>query len=168
MDRSGWSPAPRQARHPVLHHRAQDSIKVSRAVARDQRPRLFRGRRLAEAKDDLGTACAALPSSARHRTGRGQRRPCPRAGPPVRALRDDRGAVAPKKLRPITCPRALAPAEVGKGHTASELAIPGVACEHGPRCRVNLGDDEGRRGVRDTPSTHSTYAVTETRLGRPE
>src|SRR4030095_8405685 len=57
------------------------------------------------------------------------------------------GAVAAKKLRPITCPRALAPAEVGKGHTATELAVPSVACEHHPCCRVDLGDNEGRGGA---------------------
>ena len=54
----------------MLYHRAQASIKVSRAVARNQRPRLFRGRCLTEAKDDLGTAsgtqlCRRLQGTAR-------------------------------------------------------------------------------------------------------
>ena len=59
---------------PVLHHRAQGLIKVRRAVARDQRPRLFRGRRLTEEKDDLGTASGTqlhrrLQGTARVETG---------------------------------------------------------------------------------------------------
>ncbi len=35
------------------------AIKIGPAVERDQRPRLFRGRRLAEEKDDLGAASRA-------------------------------------------------------------------------------------------------------------
>ena len=41
---------------PVLHDRAQGPIKIGAAVKRDQRSRFFHGRRLAEEKDDLGTA----------------------------------------------------------------------------------------------------------------
>src|SRR5256885_17223230 len=58
-----------------------------------------------------------------------------------------RGAVATKEFRPITRPRGLTPAEVGKSYAVSELAVPDVACEHDPRFRVDLGDDEGRGGA---------------------
>ena len=41
---------------PVLGDRTQDPVKVGPAVKRDQCSRFFRGRRLAEDKDDLGAA----------------------------------------------------------------------------------------------------------------
>jgi hypothetical protein len=40
----------------MVHNRAQGPIKISPAVERDQRSRVFHSRGLAEEKDDLGTA----------------------------------------------------------------------------------------------------------------
>src|SRR3990172_12720091 len=134
---------------PVLHNRAQGFIEGSPAVARDQSPRLLRGRRLAEEKDNLSTTARAqfhrrLQGSAWVEAGAD----FPRE--PISAFERCRMvecAVAAKKLRPITCPCGLAPAEVDKGYAATELAVTGVTCEHCPRFRVDLGDDEGRGGA---------------------
>ena len=73
-----------------------------------------------------------------------------------------------QELRPIAGPCSLAPVEVGKGHTATEFTIPGVAREQSPRFRVDLSDDEGGRG---TPR-HAKHPLDirrhRERLGRPE
>src|SRR3990172_6541557 len=134
---------------PVLHDRAQGPIKVSPAVERDQCSRFFRGRSRAEEKDDLGTAPRTqlhhrLQGTARVEAGADLSR---ESFPSFERCRMVECAVAAKKLRPITCPCGLAPAEVDKGYAATELAVPGVTCEHCPRFRVDLGDDEGRGGA---------------------
>ena len=54
-----------------------------------------------------------------------------------------KGAIAAKKLRPITRPRCLLVAQVGKGYATGELVVPCVACEHHPRFRIDLGDNKG-------------------------
>src|SRR5688572_28021816 len=63
------------------------------------------------------------------------------------------GAVATQKLRPISGPRGLAPAEIGKRHAASKLTVPSVACHHCSGFLVDLGDDEGS-GVAPRDAEH--------------
>ena len=134
---------------PLLRYRPQCPIEVSPPVARNQNPLLFRGRRLTEEKDNLSTAARTqlnrgLQGSARIEAGAdlpGE------SVPSFERCRMVEGAVATKKLRPITRPRGLAPAEVGKGHASTELSVPGIARENRSRFGIDLRDYEGRGGA---------------------
>ena len=78
-------------------------------------------------------------------------------------------SVATEELRPIARPRRLATAEVGEGHAIAEVRAPGVAGEQGPRVAASMSvTTNGAAALREAPSTHSAYAVTESRRARPD
>ena len=129
---------------PTLLDSPQGPIEVGRPVPRDQSPRFFPGRRLAEEEHDLGPSAGGqldqrLEGTARVEAGADPSRE------PAAALERRRVigcAVTPEECRPVTRPRRLNPAQVGKRHASAEVTAKAVAHEHRARIRVDLGDDE--------------------------
>ena len=78
------------------------------------------------------------------------------------------GAVSPEELRSVTGPRGLRAAEVGECDPGAEVAAPGVSREHRSRGWSISVITNGAESLRDAPSTHSRYAVTDRRLVRGE
>ena len=76
--------------------------------------------------------------------------------------------VAAEELGAVGGPRRLPPAHVQEGDASAELGIPWVRRQHRLRRRFGFGDDPRALAPREVPSTHSAYAVSDRRRGRPD
>ena len=134
---------------PLFRHGGKHGVEIFTAVADDERARLAATRGFAEEDDDLGRAVRLDHQRGLERAARIET--CAHATRErlvaAQRSRVRERAVAAEELDAIAAPRELSPGEIEERDALAEARPPGVAREQRAALRIDLGDDEGRRGA---------------------